>query len=62
MTSLRKGESTPQTRFRANRFFHSMEQWYFITRESTVEGPFEHRDEAEEMLNAYLDELETTAE
>lgn len=60
MTSVRKGESESQPRFRESRFFHSMDKWYYITREGTVEGPFEHRVEAEQMLEAYLNELEKT--
>jgi hypothetical protein len=31
-----------------------MDEWYFVTRERTVEGPFEHRSEAEEILETYL--------
>lgn len=61
MTPIRKGESEVHPRFRANRFFHSMDEWYFITREETVEGPFKHRAEAEEVLEAYIKELNTTA-
>ena len=57
MTSIRKGEAEPRPRFRGSRFFHSMDEWYFITRERTVEGPFEHRDEAEKMLETYLNGL-----
>jgi len=37
-----------------------MDQWYFVTRERTVEGPFEHRLAAEEMLQTYLNELDAT--
>ena len=54
MTDLRKGESEPTPRVRASRFFHSLDQWYFITREGTVEGPFEDRTEAEQNLETYL--------
>ena len=54
MTELRKGESEPTPRVRASRFFNSLDQWYFITREGTVEGPFEDRAEAEQNLEAYL--------
>jgi hypothetical protein len=54
MTELRKGESEPTPRFRSSRFFHSLDQWYFITREGTVEGPFEDRTEAEQNLETYL--------
>lgn len=62
MTSMRKGESKPQPRFRDSRFFHSMEEWYFLTRERTVEGPFEHRVEAEKMLEAYLNAADVTVQ
>jgi len=34
-----------------------MDEWYFVTREKTVEGPFEHRVAAEEKLETYLNEL-----
>ena len=57
MTEVRKGESEIPARFRKSRFFHSMEEWYFITREETVEGPFEHRAEAEQMLEAYISKM-----
>ena len=60
MASTRKGESEPQPRFRESRFFHTMEQWHFITREGTVEGPFRDRQEAENMLEAYISELGET--
>ncbi|RLA48439.1 MAG: hypothetical protein DRR04_11170 [Gammaproteobacteria bacterium] len=60
MTSIRKDESELHPRFRESRFFHSMDQWYFVTRERTVEGPFEHRLAAEEMLQTYLNELDAT--
>ena len=60
MTFIREGESEPQPRFRGSRFFHSMDEWSFITRERTVEGPFEHQAEAEKMLQTYLDGLGTS--
>ena len=60
MTSVRKGEPESQPRFRGSRFFHSMDKWYFITREGTVEGPFEHRVAAEKMLKKYLNGLDAT--
>ena len=60
MTSVRKGESELHPRFRGSRFFHSMDKWYFITREGTVEGPFEHRVEAEQTLKTYLNGLDAT--
>ncbi len=54
MAAMRKGDSEQPSRFRESRFFHSMDEWYFITRESTVEGPFEHRAAAEKELQAYI--------
>ena len=57
MTDVRKGESEPLPRFRKSRFFISLDQWYFITREGTVEGPFEHQIEAHNMLEIYLNGL-----
>jgi hypothetical protein len=60
MTPIRKGESEPQPRFRESRFFHSMDEWFFVTRERTVEGPFKYRVEAEKMLEAYLNWLDAT--
>ena len=55
--TLRKGESAPQPRYRENRFFHSMEKWYYLTREGMVEGPFEDRSEAEQQLDGYLKQV-----
>lgn len=57
MTRMRKGESEPHTRVRESRFFHSMEEWYFLTREGTVEGPFNERTDAEQGLQSYLANL-----
>ena len=60
MTKMRKGDTEPHSRFRENRFFHSMEEWYFVTREGTVEGPYEHRAAAEENLEIYLRNVNKT--
>ena len=57
MTEVRKDESEAPSRFRKSRFFHSMEEWYFITREETVEGPFKHKGEAKQMLEAYISKM-----
>lgn len=57
MAAMRKGETEQPDRFRDSRFFHSMDEWYFITRESTVEGPFEHKDEARQELDAYISQV-----
>lgn len=57
MTRMREGETEPRTRVRESRFFHSMEEWYFLTREGTVEGPFDERTDAEDGLQTYLAKL-----
>ena len=62
MNVPRKGETEPQPRFRESRFFHSLDEWYFLTREATVEGPFEHRAEAEQMLEAYISDKRAAAQ
>lgn len=54
MASIRKGESEAQPRYRKSRFFMAIDQWYFLTREGTVEGPFKRRLEAEKNLNSYI--------
>ncbi len=56
MAAMRKGDMEPQVRFRDSRFFHTMEQWYFLTREGFVEGPFQDRGHAEQELEQYLSE------
>jgi len=60
MADMREGDTQPHPRFRKSRFFHSLDQWYFITREGTVEGPFEDRADAEKMLESYLREMNGT--
>jgi hypothetical protein len=54
MTGIRKGESEAQPRYRKSRFFVAIDKWYFLTREGTVEGPFERRLEAEKNLDTYI--------
>ena len=57
MDRPRRGERTPGHRHRKSRFFHSLDLWYFLTREGTVEGPFERRGAAEVTLNDYVRSL-----
>ena len=54
MADKHKGEREPGSRYRHCRFFHSLDQWYFLTREGTVEGPFRHRSHAEKGLDTYI--------
>jgi hypothetical protein len=61
MNVTREGESEPQPRFRESRFFRSLDEWYFLTREATVEGPFENRSEAEQVLKSYISQMQALA-
>ena len=54
MEIKRKSDPEPYTKYRPNRFFKDGGKWYFLTRESTEEGPFEYREEAEERLQDYI--------
>ncbi len=54
MADKRKGEWESAPRFRDSRFFRSLDKWYFLTREGTVEGPFRHRTHAEKVLDSYI--------
>jgi hypothetical protein len=54
MADQRKGDLEPYTKFRTGRFFKDGGQWYFLTREGTMEGPFELRLEAENRLEDYI--------
>ncbi len=49
----RSGEEV-KSRFRTERFLQVNNQWYFITRELTQEGPFDNKAEAEKELTLYL--------
>jgi hypothetical protein len=54
MIQQRKGENGSQARFRSDRFFQEAGDWYFHTREGTVEGPFQYRLAAESRLADYI--------
>ncbi len=40
--------------FRTNRYYHTNEGWWFMTREKTEEGPFVSQSEAESELMMYI--------
>lgn len=50
----RDADDQKKTWFRSQRFFNEGTKWYFTTRENTVEGPYDSRDEAEQELMMYL--------
>lgn len=54
----RKDDEAEKTWFRSDRFFTEGTDWYFTTRENTVEGPFSSREEAENGLMMYLRDME----
>jgi hypothetical protein len=54
VTEKRKTDFKPQTRFRSARFFKEGDNWYFSTREGTMEGPFWELAEAENRLKEYV--------
>lgn len=54
---VRKGESD-KTWFRNERFLWTEKGWFFLTRESTQEGPYRTKDEAERELLYYIRQME----
>jgi hypothetical protein len=54
MTNKREGDLELHGKFRTNRFFQDSCAWYFLTREGTVEGPFERKIDAENRLEDYV--------
>lgn len=53
----READDLKKTWFRSQRFFNEGSNWYFTTRENTVEGPYDSRSEAEQELMMYLRNL-----
>ena len=54
MADRRMGESRAFSVFRPSRFFQEDCEWYFYTREGSMEGPFQLRKEAEDRLEVYV--------
>lgn len=50
----RAGDTNTRKFFRSNRISVSNGQFFFSTREGTLEGPFESRDDAERELMMYI--------
>ncbi|MAX55897.1 MAG: hypothetical protein CL537_10385 [Alcanivoracaceae bacterium] len=55
----RKDDAASRTWFRSDRFFSQGPNWYFSTRENTVEGPYDSRLEAEAGLMLYLRDMQS---
>ena len=45
--------------FRSERLVRESDKWFFLTREGTVEGPFDTRFEASERLDVYARVMST---
>jgi hypothetical protein len=55
MAARRKDdEPMSRTRFRTDRVVHDNGKWYFLTREGSVEGPFECQEDATAHLDTYV--------
>ena len=54
MTEKRKSDSEPYSKFRTSRFSKENRVWYYLTREGTIEGPFERKMDAENRLEDYI--------
>ena len=54
MTDYRKDDLGRKTYFRTKRLYQENGQWYFFTREGTMEGPFQDKVHALKMLDNYI--------
>ena len=54
MAEKRKNDVNARSHLRTERMFMEGGQWYFHTREGTLEGPFQDQVEALRMLDAYI--------
>ncbi|MDF1781229.1 MAG: DUF6316 family protein [Alcanivoracaceae bacterium] len=53
----REKDGTTKSWFRSQRFFNEGNKWYYTTRENTIGGPFDSREDAEQELMMYLRDL-----
>tara|TARA_R110002110_G_scaffold405241_1_gene624202 strand:+ start:34396 stop:34623 length:228 start_codon:yes stop_codon:yes gene_type:complete len=54
MNKTRKNDRSPhKSWFRTDRLLEENDNWFFLTREGTVEGPFESRVAAVERMEVY---------
>ena len=51
----RTGEHNQSVPPRSTRFFYLQHHWFAETREGVTLGPFEHTEEGQVALNAYID-------
>lgn len=58
MYGKRHQDADPATHFRAERFSLVNGQFYFSTRENSLEGPFATRQDAEREMAAYVERIQ----
>lgn len=54
MAEKRKDDPSPRAHFRSERMFLDGGEWYFYTREGTIEGPFQDMVAARTRLDSYI--------
>ncbi len=54
MEAKRKDDLKTRTHFRSDRVFARSGNWYFSTREGTIEGPFDDQLEARRRVEIYI--------
>ena len=54
MSVKRRDDLKLQTHFRSDRFFGHNGNWFFYTREATIEGPYASEKDAREQCKAYI--------
>ena len=54
MSGVRKTDKGSRAWFRSKRFFSVEGEWFFYTREGTMEGPFAELRDAENRLSEYI--------
>ena len=55
MKATRKGDAATLARFRSERIMEHNGEWFFCTREGTIQGPFIDEWEAKYQLKRYID-------
>jgi Domain of unknown function (DUF6316) len=59
MIHKRASDTREGTYFRSNRMIRENGKWFFLTRESTVEGPYETEHEAQTYLSDYIKRMKS---
>ncbi len=54
MAEKRSNDPSPRAHFRSERMFMDGGEWYFHTREGTIEGPFPDMVKARNRLDSYF--------